>query len=160
MVTKNKLVYVTIVVRQIGLSLRYSQEDEFRNFIYDRLKYYEEAKELLFESMNESLPAKGEFRNFILRKRKLRYFNCLITYKLLKEFLIFLKSNEKDEKYVIYELIKPIKILYWDLLRKQLKSKEVRIIDNIESYGQNELVRQKYYSIEEALKILKCDFKK
>ncbi len=75
----------------------------------------------------------------------------------MSEFLIFLKSNEKDEKYVIYELMKPINILYSDLLRKKLGRKEIKIIDYIESYGQNELVRQKYYSIEEALKILKCD---
>ncbi|WP_445711836.1 hypothetical protein [Flavobacterium sp.] len=160
MVTKNKLVYVTIVVRQLGMSLRYFQEDEFRNFIFDRLKYYEVAKEMLFESMNESLSAKDLFKNFILRKRKLNYFNCLVTYKLFKEFLIFLNSNEKDEKYIIHELMKPINILYWYLLRKKLGRKERKIIDNIESYGQNELVGQKYYSIEEALNILKCDFKK
>lgn len=157
MINKDKLIYISIINRQIGLSLRYSQEDEFRNFIYDRLKYYEMAKEMLFESMNESLSAKESFKNFLFRRKKLNYFNTLVTYKLLLEFLSFLNETNKDEEYVIYELMKPIDILYWNLLRKKLKRREIRIIDNIESYGQNELVGQKYYSIEEALKILKCN---
>lgn len=144
----------------MGLSLyRYSEEEDFFNYFQQRLPYYEKAISILYDAViyNQENKSYGysfwdRLKYIFSAKKTINYKDVLLLYKILKEFIEFIKSKNLDKNYRFLELARPCYNLYYDLFRKKMNTKEKKVVDKVEHFNQSPFFN--FYTIEESLQLL------
>ena len=155
------IILLALLYRQMSLSMyRHSNEEDFFEYFEKRLHYYEKGISMLYETAiynqkneNYGYSFLDRLKSILIGKKVMKYEEILLLYKILKEFVEFVKDKNTDKDYRYLELARPSYIIYYDVLRKKITSKEKRIIDKVEHYGQN--INLNLFSIKQILGVLK-----